>query len=124
PSINGEKLTMNFDPDSVDELISQSGSLVWQGEMTITGERNRPVSTAIPLAPLLRDKGPGVYLAVVEGPQTKPGDGSQPATNWVLVSNLGLSTYTGKDGMEVAVRSLADARPVAGVTLRLYARNN
>jgi len=124
PSINGEKLTMSFDPDSVDELISQSGSLVWQGEMTITGERNRPVVTAIPLAPLLRDKGPGVYLAVVERGDAKPGDGSQPATNWVLVSNLGLSTYTGTDGMAVAVRSLADAKPVAGVTLRLYARNN
>src|SRR5437667_8810250 len=66
PSINAEKLTMSFDLDSVDELVSQSGSLVWQGEMTITGERNRPVVTAIPLAPVLRDKGPGVYLAVVE----------------------------------------------------------
>jgi alpha-2-macroglobulin len=124
PSINGEKLTMSFDPDSVDELISQSGSLVWQGEMTITGERNRPVVTAIPLAPLLRDKGPGVYLAVVERSDAKPGEPSQPATNWVLVSNLGLSTYTESDGMEVAVRSLADAKPIAGVTLRLYARNN
>jgi len=76
PSINGEKLTMNFDPESVDELISQSGSLVWQGEMMITGERNRPVVTAIPLAPLLKDKGPGVYLAVVDLPDSKPGDGS------------------------------------------------
>jgi uncharacterized protein YfaS (alpha-2-macroglobulin family) len=42
----------------------------------------------------------------------------------VLVSNLGLTTYTGSDGMAVAVRSLADAKPLAGVTLRLYARNN
>src|SRR5216683_2668004 len=124
PSINGDKLTMSFDPESVEELISQSGSLVWQGEMTITGERNRPVVTAIPLAPLLRDKGPGVYLAVVERADAKPGEPSQPSTNWVLVSNLGLSTYTGSDGMEVAVRSLADAKPIAGVTLRLYARNN
>src|SRR5712691_5591862 len=124
PSINAEKLTMSFDLDSVDELISQSGSLVWRGEMTITGERNRPVVTAIPLAPLLRDKGTGVYLAVVDRADTKPGEPSQPATNWVLVSNLGLSTYTGSDGMAVAVRSLADAKPVAGVTLRLYARNN
>src|SRR5216684_4968763 len=124
PSINGDKLTMSFDPDSVDELITQSGSLVWQGEMTITAERNRPVSTAIPLAPLLRDKGPGVYLAVVERGDAKPGNANQPATNWVLVSNLGLSTYTGMDGMSVAVRSLADAKPVAGATLRLYARNN
>jgi uncharacterized protein YfaS (alpha-2-macroglobulin family) len=124
PSINGDKLTMNFDPESVDELISQSGSLVWQGEMTITGERNRRVVTAIPLAPLLKDKGPGVYLAVVDLPDSKPGDGSQPVANWVLVSDLGLSTYKGTDAMAVLVRSLADAKPLAGVALRLLARNN
>ncbi len=124
PSINAEKLTMSFDPDSIDELINQSGSLVWQGGMTITGERNRPVATAIPLGDILRDKGPGVYLAVVDRPDAKEGDGSQPATNWVLVSNLGLTTYSGRDGMAVAVRSLGDAKPVGGVTLKLYARNN
>jgi uncharacterized protein YfaS (alpha-2-macroglobulin family) len=124
PTINADRLTMSFDPDSVDELIDQSGSLVWQGEMTIAGERNRAVATAIPLGDILRDKGPGVYLAVVERADAKPGDDSQPATNWVLVSNLGLTTYTGSDGMAVTVRSLADAKPLAGVTLRLYARNN
>src|ERR1051326_8121229 len=124
PSINAEKLTMSFDTDSVDELINQSGSLVWQGEMTITAERNRPVATAIPLGEILRDKGTGVYLAIVDKPDAKHGDDSQPATNWVLVSNLGLTTYTGRDGMAVAVRSLGDAKPVAGATLKLYARNN
>src|SRR5437763_8598973 len=86
PSINADKLTMSFDPESVDELISQSGSLVWQGEMAITGERNRPVITAIPLGPILRDKGMGVYLAVVERTDTKDDGRSTPATNWVLVS--------------------------------------
>src|SRR5262249_37764982 len=32
--------------------------------------------------------------------------------------------YTGNDGMTIAVRSLADAKPVPGVTVRLYAHNN
>jgi hypothetical protein len=124
PSINADKLTMSFDPSDVDDLIDQSGSLVWKGEMTITGERNRPVVTAIPLTPILKDKGPGVFLAVVDRADLKPGEERQPATNWVLVSNLGLSAYTGTDGMDVAVRSLADAKPLPGVKLRLYARNN
>ncbi len=124
PSINAEKLTMSFDPGDIDELINQSGSLVWHGEMTITGERNRPVVTAIPLGEILRDKGPGVYLAVAERADAKPDDSSRPATNWVLVSNTGLTAYSGSDGMAVAVRSLANATPLAGVALRLYARNN
>ncbi|MGH7092129.1 MAG: MG2 domain-containing protein, partial [Stellaceae bacterium] len=54
----------------------------------------------------------------------KDSDDAQLATNWVLVSNLGLTAYTGSAGMVLAVRSLADAQPVPGVTLRLYARNN
>jgi len=124
PSINADKLTMSFDASDVDELIAQNGSLVWQGTMTISRERNRPVATAIPLSDILRDKGPGVYLAAAERAEAKQGDESKPATNWVLVSNLGLTTYTATDGMTVGVRLLADARPVGGVALRLYARNN
>src|SRR5947207_3966405 len=124
PSINAEKLSMSFGIDDVDEVINQAGSLVWQGEMTIAGPRNRPVVTAIPLNEVLRDKAPGVYLAAVERADFKDGESRAPATNWVLVSNLGLTTYTGTDGMAVAVRSLADAKPLKGVALRLYARNN
>src|SRR5947207_14072190 len=92
--------------------------------MTSAGPRNRPVVTAIPLNEMLRDKAPGVYLAAVERADFKDGESRAPATNWVLVSNLGLTTYTGTDGMAVAVRSLADAKPLKGVALRLYARNN
>ncbi|HYM72941.1 MAG TPA: alpha-2-macroglobulin [Stellaceae bacterium] len=124
PSIDAEKLTMSFGSDDVDEVANRTGSLVWQGDMAIGGERNRPVATAIPLKDVLKDKGAGVYLAVVERADVKEGDDTQPATNWVLVSNLGLTAYTGSDGMAVAVRSLADAKPVAGVALRLYAHNN
>jgi uncharacterized protein YfaS (alpha-2-macroglobulin family) len=124
PSINAEKLTMSFGTDDVDEIINQAGSLVWQGEMAIAGPRNRPVVTAIPLNEMLRDKAPGVYLAVVERADAKEGDSRTPATNWVLVSNLGLTAYSGTDGMAVAVRSLADAKHLKGVALRLYARNN
>src|SRR5438067_551181 len=86
PSINAEKLTMSFGTDDVDEVINQNGSLVWNGEMTITGPRNRPVVTAIPLNDMLRDKKPGVYLAVVERTDTKDDGRSTPATNWVLVA--------------------------------------
>jgi alpha-2-macroglobulin len=124
PSIDAEKLTMTFGADDVDDVANRSGSLIWQGEMTIAGDRNRAVSTAIPLKDVLKNNGPGVYLAVVERADVKAGEDTEPATNWILVSNLGLTTYTGTDGMAVAVRSLADAKPVSGVALRLYAHNN
>ena len=66
PSIDAERLTMSFSSYEVDEVINRTGSLVWEGEMAIAGERNRPVATAIPLKDMLREKGPGVYLVVAE----------------------------------------------------------
>ena len=59
PSIDAERLTMSFSSYEVDEIINRTGSLVWEGEMAIAGERNRPVATAIPLKDMLREKGPG-----------------------------------------------------------------
>ena len=124
PNLDADKLTSTTGGDDVDNLASRSGSLVWRGEMAIKGERNRAVTTAIPLKDILKDKGPGVYLAAVERADVKEGDDTQIATNWILVSDLGLTTYTGSDAMAVAVRSLADAKPVNGVTLKLYAHDN
>jgi alpha-2-macroglobulin len=124
PSIDAEKLAMKFDSYDVEQVIARTGTLVWEGEMAISGRRNAPITTAIPLKDMLRDGGPGIYLAVVERPDRRPDDFERPATNWVLVSDLGLTAYSGADGMAVAVRSLADAKPISGVAVRLYARNN
>jgi uncharacterized protein YfaS (alpha-2-macroglobulin family) len=124
PSIDAERLTMSFSSYEVDEIINRTGSLVWQGEMAIAGERNRPVTTAIPLKDMLREKGPGVYFAVAERADLMQDQYAEPATNWVLVSDLGLTAYKGADGLAVNVRSLADGKPMTGVGVRLYARNN
>src|SRR5712671_551739 len=124
PSIDAERLTMSFSPYDVDEVVNRAGSLVWEGEMAIAGERNRPVATAIPLKDILHEKGAGIYLVVAERSDLMPDEFASPATNWILVSNLGLAAYKGTDGMAVDVRSLADGKPLAGIAIRLYARNN
>ncbi len=89
PSIDAERLTMSFSPYDVDEVINRTGSLVWEGEMAITGERNRPVATAIPLKDILHERGAGIYLVVADRSDLVPDEFAAPATNWVLVSNLG-----------------------------------
>src|SRR6516162_9145975 len=124
PSIDAERLTMSFSSYEIDEIVNRTGSLVWQGEMAISGERNRAVTTAIPLKDLLHEKGPGVYLAVAERADLRPDEYAEPATNWVLVSNLGLAAYKGTGGLAVNVRSLANGKPLPGVAIQLSARNN
>src|SRR6516162_575412 len=91
PSIDAERLAMSFSSYEVDEIIDRTGSLVWEGEMAIVGERNRPVATAIPLKEMLRETGPGVYLVVAQRSDLRQDEYAEPATNWVLVSNLGLA---------------------------------
>src|SRR6516225_3243070 len=124
PSIDAERLTTSFSSYDVDEIINRTGSLVWEGEMAIAGERTRPVATAIPLKEIIHEKGPGVYLVVAERTDLPQDQDAEPATNWVLVSDLGLATYKGADGMAVDVRSLANGKPLRGVQVRLHARNN
>src|SRR5262245_30321928 len=124
PSIDAERLAMNFSPYQVEEVINRTGSLVWEGEMAIAGERNHAIATAIPLKDVLREKGPGVYLAVAQRSNLMQDELATPATNWVLVSDLGLTAYKGTNGLVVGVRSLATGKPLAGVSIRLLARNN
>jgi alpha-2-macroglobulin len=47
-----------------------------------------------------------------------------PATQWFVVSDLGLTALSGNDGLHALVRSLGSAAPLGGIRVRLIARNN
>ncbi|MGC8200901.1 hypothetical protein, partial [Salmonella enterica] len=66
----------------------------------------------------------GVYVmtAAAKGPGSD--DESQLATQWFIVSDLGVSAYSGNDGIHVFVNSLASTDPVGKAEVRLVARNN
>ena len=48
----------------------------------------------------------------------------QLATQWFIVSDLGLTAFSGNDGIGVFLHSLATTEPKPGVEVRLMARNN
>lgn len=109
----------------VDEIADQSGSRVWTGEMDLpTGERNRPRQALVPIGEIVKERKPGLYLMVADPVEGQRSEYAEKATQWVLVSDLGITSFTGTDGLSVAVRSLATAQPAAGVDVRLFARNN
>ena len=67
---------------------------------------------------------PGVYVLVAHAVGAKEDAGrTAAATQWFIVSDLGLTSINGDDGVHVFVRSLATATPVVNVNLRLIARN-
>ena len=64
----------------------------------------------------------GVDLGAIDR-QADPGDDfSTLATQWFIVSDLGLTAFKGQNGVHVFVRSLASAEPVANAEIRLVAR--
>jgi uncharacterized protein YfaS (alpha-2-macroglobulin family) len=59
----------------------------------------------------------------VPTPVPPTGAGAGKASQWFVVSDLGLTSFVGDDGLMVFARSLTSAQPVAGVELHLLGRN-
>src|SRR4029079_14458040 len=67
---------------------------------------------------------PGVYVVVAKPTQKSKNDSYESATQWVIVSDLGLTAFTGNDGIHALVRSLSEATAIADTSVKLIARNN
>lgn len=110
----------------MDRLKRSRGLPVWAGEMAIDpAPLNEEVTTAFPVDQALGPRKPGVYVMVARPKerQTRDDDGSL-ATQWFIVSDLGLTAFSGNDGIHVFVNALASAQPKGGVALRLISRAN
>jgi len=106
------------------EIAANSGELIWTGTIEIDPVQNEMVTTAIPVTEALGDQEPGVYVITARLPDAQLDYWEPDATQWFVISDLGLTTLTASDGLHAVVRSLATAEPMAGVAVRLIARNN
>ncbi|MCU4178556.1 alpha-2-macroglobulin family protein [Bosea sp. BH3] len=133
-SVHSEDFLSQIGSWSARKIADDKGQSVWTGTMEVKSELNQDVVTAFPVAEAVGALKPGVYVMFAK-PSGAPAtalsdsdgdydDGSTRATQWFVVSDLGLTSFTGPDGVHVLARSLADARPVANAELRLIARNN
>ena len=96
---------------------------VWKGTADVATELNRDVTTRLPIGEAIDDMAPGVYVlqATIPGADT---DTSPPATQWFVISDVGLTTMMGTDGLHVFARALTTAEPLAGATVELVSRAN
>lgn len=96
--------------------------VVWTGEARLAGELNQATTSLLPLDEV-GELEPGIYVlrAFVPGADTYD---VPPAMQWFLVSDLGVTTLAGNDGVHVVVQRLSDARPVSGLRVALVARSN
>jgi uncharacterized protein YfaS (alpha-2-macroglobulin family) len=108
---------------SAEEIADQTGSAVWQGKIDIASELNKEVVTSFPVDEALPSRKPGIYVLTAT-PTGAPESYDAQATQWFVVSDIGLSTFAGQDGLNVFARSLGTAKPLADVELKLIAKNN
>ncbi len=106
-----------------DEIEAKSGEKVWTGTVDVQSDLNREITTAIPVGELQNALKPGAYVLTAEAVNAAEQWGAK-ATQWFIVTDLGLTTLSGNDGLHAFVRSLGTAGPVAGVMLKLIAVNN
>jgi alpha-2-macroglobulin len=106
------------------ELGNERGQKVWTGELATATTLNQEVTTAFPVDQALGDLQPGVYVMTAAAKTPGSDDDYQLATQWFIVSDLGISAFSGNDGIHVFVNSLATTDAVARAEVRLVARNN
>jgi len=113
-----------LDSYSAGQIASQSGQSIWKGELEISAKPNEMVTTAIPIGDALKTIQPGVYVITAKLKTSGDEYYGDLATQWFIVSDLGISALSGNDGIHAIVRSLNSAEAVAGVKVKLVATND
>ncbi|WP_299728905.1 alpha-2-macroglobulin family protein [uncultured Tateyamaria sp.] len=110
----------SWQQDQFNEEIAQE---VWRGTGDVQSTLNAEVVTRLPLGDVLKDQPTGIYVLSAREPGS---DRYQvlTASQWFVLSDLGVSTWQGTDGLTAAVRALSDAGAVAGAEVRLISNAN
>ena len=123
-TVLGYDFQRNLSHYQAEQIAAERGAKLWSGELVVEQKLNAEVTTAFPVGDVLKDLGPGVYAMTASPQGVVSNDYEQLATQWFIVSDLGLTAYSGQDGIDAFVNSLATAEARGYVSVRLVARNN
>src|SRR4029079_8468650 len=106
----------------------------WRGTMEVRNVLNQASVTAFPIRETIANWKPGAYFIVAWDAASPPPkadndyDNDMPkgalAGMWVVDTDIALTTFTGRDGLNVFARSLQSAGPLAGLEVTLLSRGN
>ena len=98
--------------------------VIWKGDIPVKSQRNKQVTTVIPVAELIKDLKPGAYVVTAERKHEDDENRVARAWRWIISTDLALTSYRGTDGLTISVRSIDTAQLKAGIELKLVAHNN
>jgi hypothetical protein len=120
--------------DYGDDSPDDEGSIVWKGDMAVTGPAGQRLTTVFPLGAVLKEMKPGGYVIKardasggrdLKGQGDTIADPNPPAQarRWIMFTDMALTAYSGSDALDVVVRSLKTAKVLPGVRVDLVAKN-
>lgn len=107
----------------IEAFSTQLAEEIWTGTGEVQNTLNQTMTTRLPLGEVLADQPPGIYTlsANIDGIPLYDDPG---ATQWFVLTDLGITTLKGTDGLHVFTRGLGDASALDGVELTLLSRSN
>ncbi|MCB1036627.1 MAG: alpha-2-macroglobulin family protein, partial [Acidobacteria bacterium] len=105
-----------YSGDRVDRSL---GDRLASNDLEIKGQRNRSVTTVVPLAEMLKGKEPGLYRVLL----SRPGDW-QAQQRWVLITDLGAVAKQGEGDFLVWAASSRTLAPASGARVKLISDQN
>ena len=105
-TVVGREFQRALDRYDLNRLTEERGSQVWKGEMTVEQTLNTDVTTAFPVDQAIGALAPGVYVVVAQPVGAPKDDSDSLATQWFIISDLGLTAFSGNDGIHAFVHSL------------------
>ncbi len=115
----GQPLQDYQEPD----FSGQIGAEIWSGTATVGIDVNKDTTTRLPMDDALKGRPAGVYALKAAIPGVDPYV-TPAGWQWFVVSDLGLTSLEGVDGLHVFVRSLGTAGALEGVTVELLSTAN
>jgi alpha-2-macroglobulin len=104
-------------------LNTEMAVQVWTGTGELKTELNQDVTTLLPFGDEVGALEPGVYVLTASVAGKDPYE-FPPASQWFVVSDIGLATMSGNDGLHVLARSLKTAEAKAGIKVDLISQAN
>src|SRR5262245_53032413 len=123
-TVVGRECQSNLDRYDLNRLAENRGAQVRKGEMAVEPVLNTDVTTAFPVGDAIGALAPGVYVMVAQAAGVPSDDVDSLATQWFIVSDLGLTAFSGNDGIHAFVHSLDPTQPKGATEVRLPSRSN
>ena len=104
------------------DFESKVATKLWSGTASVGSEMNQDITTRLPLDEAIAGQPAGIYALRATVPNADVY--SAASWQWFVVSDLGLTTMDGVDGLNVFVHALGDATAKADVSVQLLSAAN